>query len=169
LISPVPELEASHASFIDEFRRRGEPLVPWVLEEERKTFAEYVAWLDASARGIDLAPGFVPNSTFWLVDNVDEIVGVANLRHRLTDALLQFGGHVGYGVRPSARRRGHATELLRLSLIEARALGIGDLRVTCDRDNVASAKTILSNGGELDEESYMEAYGHVVQRYWIRA
>ena len=169
LIRPLAAFEESHAAFIEEFRRNGEELVPWVLEEQCATFAEYVAWLDDCGRGVGLPPGFVANSTFWLVDQRDEIVGVVNLRHRLTPTLRDFGGHIGFGVRPSARRRGYAGEMLRLSLLEARRLGIGDVRVTCDRDNFASARTILSNGGVLDDEAYMEEHGHVVQRYWIPA
>ena len=80
---------------------------------------------------------------------------------------MNFGGHIGYGVRPSVRRRGYATEILRLSLVEARSIGIGDVRLTCDQENIASAKSIIKNGGVLDEEAYMAEHGHVVQRYWI--
>src|SRR5688572_26709861 len=75
------------------------------------------------------------HSTFWLVDANDEIVGVSNLRHRLTDSLLRFGGHIGFGVRPSARRRGYATELLRATLVEARGRGLRRVRVTRDQRN----------------------------------
>lgn len=82
--------------------------------------------------------------------------------------LSRYGGHIGFGVRPSARRRGHATEILRRTLIEAGKLGIADVLVTCDKDNLASARTILRNGGVLDSEEYMEAHAAVVQRYWIR-
>ena len=85
----------------------------------------------------------------------NEIVGVSNIRHELTDPLMNFGGPIGYCIRPSVRRRRYATEILRLSLIEARTLGIRDVRVTCDRENIASAKTIVKNGGVLDEEVYM--------------
>ena len=66
-----------------------------------------------------LPEGHVPSSTFWLLDDADEIVAVSNLRHSLTAFLSSYGGHIGYGVRPSARRRGHATDILRRTLIEA--------------------------------------------------
>lgn len=169
LIRPDPAYEASHASFIAEFRQLNEELIPWVLGESRETFADYVAWLRDSSHGLNLPPGFVPHTTFWLLDAADEIVGVANLRHELNDALRLHGGHIGFGVRPSARRRQYATEMLRLALAEARCLGIGDVCVTCSRDNPASARTILNNGGELDREYYLDNPGCVVQRYWIRA
>ena len=168
LIKPTSELQSSHASFVAEFLERGEQLVPWVLEEVGDSFDNYVAWLDSSSRGRNLPESFVPNSTFWLVDDEDEIVAVSNLRHELTENLVRFGGHIGFGVRPSMRRRGYGVEVLRQTLAEARALGIGDIRVTCDRENLGSARVIVRNGGQIDDEEYMEEHAHVVQRYWIR-
>jgi len=159
----------SHESFIAEFLDKDEELVPWVLAEVTDNFEDYISWLGLSSQGVNLPPGHVAHSTFWLLDSDNEIVGVSNIRHELTDALVKFGGHIGYGVRPSARRRGYATEILRLSLAEARAIGIGHVRLTCDQDNIASAKTIIKNGGVLDEVEYMSEHGHVVQRYWIKA
>ena len=166
-IKPSAEYRQSHDSLVAEFIEAGEERVPWVLDEVGDDFESYIAWLDRSARGIDLADGFVPNSTFWLMDDMDSIVAVANLRHALTDELLRFGGHVGFGVRPSARRKGYATRVLKECIHEARLLGINRMRVTCDKDNVASSRTIIRNGGLLDEEEYMQEHGRVIQRYWI--
>jgi predicted acetyltransferase len=167
LIAPNVDYEASHRSFIEEFVARGETIVPWVGAWKFAAFYNYVASLEPASRGVGVPPGFVPHSTFWLVDSQDEIVGISNLRHALTDGLMKRGGHIGYGVRPSARGRGYATELLRATLGEARALGLRRVRVTCDKDNVASAKTIVRNGGVLEEEEFMPEHGHVVSRYWI--
>ena len=167
LIVPNADYEASHQGFVAEFVARGEQIIPWVGAEQYVTFGDYVAKLEAASRGVGIREGFVPHSTFWLVDAHDEIVAIANLRHRLTDGLRKRGGHIGYGVRPSARRRGYATELLRASLGEARSLGLRRVLLTCDKDNVASAKTILRNGGVLDEEEFMPEHGRVVCRYWI--
>jgi predicted acetyltransferase len=102
-----------------------------------------------------------------LIDGKGEIVAVSNVRHALTDHLLKWGGHIGYGVRPSMRKRGFATEILRQSLARARALGLRKVRLTCDKENIASARTILRNGGEFDEEEYMPEHQRVVARYWI--
>jgi len=169
LVQPTAELQQSHESFVAEFRNNGEALVPWVLDEVTENFEDYISWLASASLGLDLPNGHVAHSTFWLVGDDDEIVSVSNIRHELTDALMNFGGHIGYGVRPSARRRGFASEILRLSLVEARSIGIGHVRLTCDQGNIASGKTIIKNGGILDEEEYMEEHGHVVQRYWIMA
>ncbi len=167
LITPRESLEGSHRTFVEEFRAGGERVVPWVADEPCDTFAAYVAKLDDGARGIGLQPGMVPHSTFWLIDGRGEIVAISNLRHVLTEYLLRFGGHIGYGVRPSARRRGYATEILRQTLREAHALGLRKLRLTCDRGNVASARTILGNGGELDGEEFLPDEQRVISRYWI--
>ena len=102
---------------------------------------------------------------FYLTDNTNRILGVVNIRHRLTDKLLIEGGHIGYGIRPSERRKGYATKILELALVEAKKLGIERALVTCDKENIGSAKTILRNGGKFDQENLYE--GRIVQRYWI--
>jgi len=168
LIKPTIRLRKSHESFVTEFHKSGEEVVPWVLDRVGKSFSQYVAWLESNAQGVGLPEGYVPNSTFWLVDSNDEIVAIANLRHELTEDLMKLGGHIGYGVRSSARRKGYATEILKQSLQEARLLGIGNLRVTCEKENLGSSRAIASNGGQLDDEEYMPECGCVVQRYWIQ-
>jgi predicted acetyltransferase len=167
LIAPHAEFEASHRSFVYEFRANGDELVPWVIGEPCADFEHYVAKLNAAAKGIGLQPGHVPHSTFWLVDGSREIVAISNLRHALTDYLLKWGGHIGYGVRPSRRRQGYAIEVLRQTLLEARRLGLRKVRLTCDKDNVASARAILRNGGELDDEELRPEPQRVVSRYWV--
>jgi predicted acetyltransferase len=82
----------------------------------------------------------------------DEFLGRTSIRHRLTPALLEIGGHVGYDVRPSARRRGHATAMLQAALVVARDLGIDPALVTCDVDNVGSRTVIERNGGVLEDQ-----------------
>jgi predicted acetyltransferase len=81
--------------------------------------------------------------------------------------LRKEGGHIGYGVRPSARRRGHGTELLRSTLLKAKELGLRKVLVTCGKENLGSVKVILVNGGVLESEEFMQPRNEVVQRYWI--
>ena len=167
LIAPHADYEASHRTFLEEFAACRERVVPWIVAEPYATFQAYVAMMEAASRGVGLRDGGVPHSTFWWVDANNEILGVSNLRHWLTDRLTKFGGHIGYGVRPSARGVGHATGLLRATLGEARRLGLRRVLLTCDKRNVASAKTILRNGGVFEEEEFMLEHERVVCRYWI--
>ncbi|MGO4369760.1 GNAT family N-acetyltransferase, partial [Paenibacillus sp. MCAF20] len=106
------------------------------------------------------------DSTYWLVGEQGLLLGVVNIRHALTPFLLERGGHIGYGIRPSERRKGYAGELLRLSLIEAKHLGINRVLVVCDESNTASAKTILKNGG-IPDRDFVEEDGNVIRRFWI--
>jgi predicted acetyltransferase len=109
--------------------------------------------------------GHVPCTFFWVVDDDDPgtYLGSLSIRHRLTPFLLEVGGHIGYSVRPSARRRGVATAALRAALPEASALGIDDVLVTCDDDNIGSARVIEANGGVLEDVRGDK------RRYWVRS
>ncbi|MHC1786433.1 MAG: GNAT family N-acetyltransferase [Christensenellales bacterium] len=110
--------------------------------------------------------GHVPDSVFFCLD-VDRniFVGAINIRHYLNEHLLHTGGHIGDGIRPSQGRKGYATAMIRLGLEECRKLGIERVLITCDKDNIGSAKSILNNGGVLENEVYAD--GIVMQRYWV--
>jgi predicted acetyltransferase len=109
----------------------------------------------------------VPDSVFFLLDaERNVLLGAVNIRHYLNDYLLQYGGHIGDGIRPSERRKGYATEMIRLSLIECKKLGIDKVLMVCDKSNIGSAKSIMKNGGILENE-FVDEDGEVNQRYWI--
>ena len=95
------------------------------------------------------------------------IVGQSSVRHKLTPALEQRGGNIGYYVKPSERRNGYGAHLLKLTLEKACALGLMRVLITCDADNVASAKIILRNGGKLKDELNREDSQTPTSRYWI--
>lgn len=101
-----------------------------------------------SSMGIELPEGWVPSTTFWLVDQ-DEYIGSANIRHALTEPLKKFGGHIGYEIRPSKWRQGYGTLQLKLLLAEAVKLGIKNALLTCSTGNVASVRVMEKNGGVL--------------------
>ena len=164
---PHGGLKESYRSLVSEFLDRGEELVPFPLSFPNDDFDAFIGRLAACSRGEGLPDGFVPHTTYWLVRDEIEVVGVSNLRHFLNDRLRQEGGHIGYGVRPSARRSGFATFLLRCTLEKAREKGIEEALVTCDKGNVASARTIVRNGGVLVSEEFVPEFDDVVQRYVI--
>ena len=133
--------------------------------EEGDDFEEWCDRVAAYARGDVGDTGLVPGD-FLLAEVDGMIVGRASIRHELNEFLLRDGGHVGYGVRPAFRRRGHATDILCQSLGRLRSLGIERVLVTCDDDNVASIAVIGRAGGELDGRVELDD-GRVVRRYWI--
>ena len=166
LVRPDAEWRESYRAFVREVAARGEPFVPFPLGFPHEHFDGLLAQLAACERGVGIPEGFVPHSTFWLVAE-GEVVGVSNLRHRLTESLRAEGGHIGYGVRPSARGRGFGKRLLALTLGEAARLGIDRALLTCAKANTASSGVILANGGVLEDESFRESRGEVVQRWWV--
>jgi len=168
LVRPSAAFRDSYRSLVAEFTASDEKLVPFTLAFAHDDFAGMLEKLASSSRGVGLPEGFVAHSTFWLVENGAEVVGVSNLRHALTPALRREGGNVGYGIRPSARRRGLATKLLRLTLLRARDIGLTRVLLTCAKVNSASVNTILRNGGVLESEEFLPERDEIVQRYWVQ-
>jgi predicted acetyltransferase len=133
------------------------PGAPW---------AEYVDRVAKQRCGVGLGPGMVP-ATYLVADVGGRIVGRTSIRHELNEYLTRIGGHIGYGVLAEFRRRGYATEILRQSLVIARAVGVGRVLVTCDEDNVGSA-TVIERCGGVYESSTDPGDGSVSKRrYWI--
>lgn len=113
-----------------------------------------------------VSPGKVPSSTLIAIRKEDKkLVGIIDIRHRLNEHLLQFGGNIGYGIHPMERGKGYATEMLALALEECRKLGMDRVLLTCDRTNPASANVMKKNGAKMENE--VEEDGEIIQRYWI--
>jgi predicted acetyltransferase len=164
LITPTARVRASFIAAMEEFKAeaRGTSDDHSGLGQEIRTFgpnwrepaafAEYVAWLlDLQLEETPRPDGWVPATTLWYVEG-DEYLGRLNVRHRLTPVLLELGGHIGYDVRRSARRRGHATAMLAGGLAVAAGMGIDRALITCDVDNVGSRRVIEINGGVFEDE-----------------
>jgi len=172
----IPPTVAVHRSFLaawDEFMAEDERWMgartiveaeeEWSRQqlEDPAEFARMVEAIRSEAdQGTRVASGLVHQTVLWYVED-DEWLGRLSVRHRLTPALLEVAGHITYGVRPSARRRGHATRMLTQSIPVAAALGLDPVMVTCDVDNVGSRKVIESAGGELEDQR------HGKLRFWV--
>jgi predicted acetyltransferase len=173
LVLPTSDVHRSFLAAIAEFRAegRGGPYdAPMIGSEHRRYadvwhtpsgFASYVQTLRADALEESPRPvGYVPCTTWWYIDGSDYLGRIA-VRHRLTESLLEVGGHIGYDVRPSARRCGHATAMLRAVLPHALELGVDPALVTCDVTNTGSRKVIEAARGDLEDERG----GRL--RYWV--
>ena len=112
--------------------------------------------------------GFVQATQFiYIRENDDKIVGMIQIRHYFNDFLEKYGGHIGYTVRPTERRKGYAKRMLGESLLFCKELGISKILVTCLSDNEGSRKTILANGGIYESTVKLPDSDEYLERYWI--
>ena len=167
LVRPSEKYKEAYLEMLLDWGQSGEKVVPFVLKMDSSNFKTMVEELKGFEQGIGIPETFVPHTTYWLINESEDILGVVNIRQRLNERLLQIGGHIGYGIRPSERRKGYATAILELALEKTKVMGLEKVLVTCNKDNIGSAKTIINNGGILESE-FEEDWGNIVQRYWIR-
>jgi predicted acetyltransferase len=168
LIDPTARLRTSFLAAVAECREDRDYPVPWFVTDvdppaltDVTAFDAYVTRVlgerdEAAARW----DGFVPMTTLWWTEG-DQMLGRLAIRHRLTPTLEKADGHIGYDVRPSARRQGHATAMLAAALPIAASLGIKQALLTCDDTNTASRHAIEANGGR-----FIDTVGHK-HRYWV--
>jgi predicted acetyltransferase len=130
----------------------------------------YDDWVELVKNNSDekrVDPNWVVTSTFFAIRKRDgKIVGMVAVRHALNEFLRSYGGHIGYGVRPTERNRGYAAQILSMALEYCRTIGLHDVLIACNKDNEASRKTITKCGGVLEKE-FCHADGKTVLRFWI--
>lgn len=166
LILPMPEHKDQIMDYKREFIENGDSMDGTAGLNRFDTFEEWYGAVCDNSREETVREGLVPATTLLAVSVHDNrLIGMIDIRHRLNGYLYNVGGHIGYSVRKSERRKGYATEMLALGLKECVKLNIKRVLITCDKDNIASAKTILNNGGVPENE--IQRRDHTIQRYWI--
>lgn len=167
LVFPTMEYKEKVEEYLQEFFDNGE----YELNGDAGLdhIKNYEEWLDKIKKDLNrstLQDDCVDATVYLTIRKSDKkIVGNIQIRHRLNEKLLKYGGHIGDGVRPSERRKGYATKQIALALQKCKELGIGRVLMDCNKSNIGSAKSIINNGGVLDSEVIID--GEVVQNYWI--
>ena len=162
LIEPTVKLEAAFLEMANEYLAGNDMR----YKKESDDFSGYLERLARKSRAANLPPDRVPENEFWLVSD-NHVLGRSKLRHCLNPALEVEGGHIGYDIRPSERRKGYGTLILKLTLERAKDLGLGRVFLTCDADNIGSARIIENNGGVLSGRAISETSGKPILQYWI--
>lgn len=165
LVKPSQKYKKSFLEALKEFHQENN-LLECDFDTVKNDFSLFIKYLEEQETGINLPENLVPATTFWLIDN-GEFIGRLSIRHFLNKNLLKEGGHIGYNIRPSKRRRGYGKKILELGLLKAKEIGIKRALVTCDETNTPSKKIIEANGG-VYENSELIAEGRPLKlRYWI--
>ncbi|MBE6012351.1 GNAT family N-acetyltransferase [Anaeropeptidivorans aminofermentans] len=166
LKEPAKEFEKAATELKKEYLENGEDHINGTSGLLR--YESYDEWLNIIlARYKGGTPSGVAASTYFTVRKSDgKIIGTIQLRHELDADLEKHGGHIGYGIRPSERKKGYGNKQLQLILEKAREIGLDKVMISCNKTNMASAKVIMKNGGLLTYEGPDEEYG-IIQIYWI--
>ena len=166
LVNPSPLYKDQVMEYKNEFLLNSDSLDGTAGLRTAQNFEEWLSAIQDNASEETVRSGLVTANTYLAVRTSDsKIVGMIDIRRRLNDYLLQFGGNIGYSVRKSERRKGYASEILRLALRKCRTMNMDRVLITCDKENVGSARTIQKNGGILENE--VEEQRRITQRYWI--
>ncbi len=162
LVRPSPQYEASYNDYIVELGE--EERYPFPMDFDHTDFQALLEKLDDFSSGRNVPNGYVPATTYWLVEE-GELIGVSNLRHHLNERIRESGGHIGLGIRPSYRGQGLGVRLLELTIEKARELKIEEIHIHCHKSNEASSRMIKSVGASLHSEIAEVGSSEVVQRY----
>lgn len=172
MVFPNIAYKSKAIEFINEFHAYGSEIHGSGSLDRFLREATYEEWLKKVLRDIDIAnisePRVPALTYFYVREDDDKIIGMINIRLALNDFLAREGGHIGYSVRPTERKKHYATFMLKDALPVCRMIGLEDVIVTCDKSNIASANVIKNCDGKLDEEFFSDTYGEIIQRYVIK-
>lgn len=166
LILPTPDYKNKIMNYKREFIENGDRMYGTGGLKNAESFSKWYNAFCNNLKEETVRKGLSPETTYLAICiDDDHLVGMINIRHRLNDFLLNNGGHIDYSVRRSERKKGYAIEMLGLALKECTRLNIKKVLITCGKDNIASARTIISNGAKLENE--IQEGNKITQRYWI--
>lgn len=137
------------------------------FEQALEDFEGYVQKLRDYALGKNLPADWIPSNTYWLISRDNTVFGHSSLRHKLTPQLRTYGGHIGYLIRPTQRNKGYGKIICRLTIEKAKELALKRILITCDDDNIASARIIEGCGGVLEDKVTNEGHAVPTRRYWV--
>ncbi len=160
------EHEKVYKNFVDDWGE--ESIIPWAAGLHGETFMQWLETRKLFKQKETTPKGKVPDTTYFLIDTNDKsgkLLGAINIRFELNDFLREFGGHIGYGVVPSERKKGYASLMLNQALEICKQQNIMEVSLICDESNIGSAKTIEKRGGKLIEKAIHN--GNPILKYII--
>lgn len=169
LVVPTNKYKNQVLNYKTIFLNNNEPFDGCAGLEDCNTYEE---WIDFENRlSKKYGKEYVPSSVYLAIKlDSDKVVGIIDIRHSLTSFLYNYGGNIGYSVLPEERRKGYAKEMLKLAIKKCKEMNMSKILLTCDKENIASSKTIKANGGILENE-VKDIVGlsqsGIIQRYWI--
>lgn len=166
LVEPSILFKDSFLEFVEDVKKTGYESYELYTKAE-EDFEEFVTDITNARKGINIPEGWVPCSSYWLVDDSGEVVGVIRIRHRVDSNYLQMIGHIGYEIKSSRRKEGNGSKLFELGLIEARKIGLKEVLVTCDKDNIGSRQIIEKFNGKYKKSLFDEESTKNVLQYEI--
>jgi predicted acetyltransferase len=158
LVLPNTKYKTTYLHAVKEFIENGsdnestDHYLKTKFDELNNNFDSFVILLIDMHKGRNLKEGYVPSTEFWIIDENSKYCGRISLRHKLNDLLSKHGGHIGYDIIPSERGKKYASKALGLCLKKAKKMGLSEVLLTCDDNNLASYKTIESNNGILKDK-----------------
>lgn len=167
LVTPSLEHEKPYYEMLSEWEAIEHRIYPGAVRLRGMDYINWLKYLEINKNKETCPSHLAPSDTFFLMNNYNRIIGAISIRHYLNEELLETGGHIGYGIRPTERKKEYAKNMLKMAIEKCKTMGMKRVLITCNKDNIASAKTIISNGGVLENE-VVESNGNIVQRYWIQ-